>query len=96
MSNAAGSCLAMAFLDQSAQLWHPAFDSDDEECSDPIEDEHHANLGCSAYADAREQQRDPFQSHETTVGIFPEPASVQWAGQVPHLDQDAAYEQSLV
>ena len=31
-----------------------AFDSD-EECSDPIEDEHHAIFDCSAYADGREQ-----------------------------------------
>ena len=46
-----------------------AFDSD-EECSDPIEDEHHAIFDCSAYADAREQYRDLFQIHITTVGDF--------------------------
>ena len=46
-----------------------AFDSD-EECSDPIEDEHHAIFDCSAYADAREQYRDLFQIHFTTVGDF--------------------------
>ena len=46
-----------------------AFDSD-EERSDPIEDEHHAIFDCSAYADAREQYRDLFQSHITTVGDF--------------------------
>ena len=42
----------------------------DEECSDPIEDEHHAIFDCSAYADAREQYRDLFQVHITTVGDF--------------------------
>ena len=46
-----------------------AFDSD-EERSDPIEDEHHAIFDCSAYADAREQYRDLFQSHITTVEDF--------------------------
>ena len=35
-----------------------------------IDDEHHAILDCSAYADAREQDRDLFQSHITTVGDF--------------------------
>ena len=46
-----------------------AFDSD-EECSDPIEDEHHAIFDCSAYADAREQYHDLFQSYITIVGVF--------------------------
>ena len=46
-----------------------AFDSD-EECSDQIEDEHHAIFYCSVYAEAREQHRDLFQSHITTVGDF--------------------------
>ena len=46
-----------------------AFDSD-EECSDPIEDEHHAIFDCSAYTDAREQYHDLFQIHITTVGDF--------------------------
>ena len=46
-----------------------AFDSD-EERSDPIEDEHHAIFDCSAYADARRQYRDLFQSQITTVGDF--------------------------
>ena len=46
-----------------------AFDTD-EECSDPIEDEHHAIVYCSAYADAREQYRDLFQIHIMTVGDF--------------------------
>ena len=45
-----------------------AFDSD-EECSDPIEDEHHAIFDCFAYADAQEQYCDLFQSHITTVGV---------------------------
>ena len=31
------------------------FKDSDEECSDPIEDEHHAIFDCSAYADAQEQ-----------------------------------------
>ena len=47
-----------------------AVDSDDEERSDPIEDEHHAIVDCSGYADAREQYRDLFQSHTSTVGVF--------------------------
>ena len=38
----------------------------DEERSDPIEDEHHSIFDCSAYANAREQYRDLFQSHITT------------------------------
>ena len=46
-----------------------AFDSD-EECSNPIEDEHHAIFDCSAYAVAREQYRDLFQIDITTVGDF--------------------------
>ena len=40
----------------------------DEECSDPIEDEHHAIFDCSASANAQEQYRDLFQIHITTVG----------------------------
>ena len=40
-----------------------AFDSDDKERGDPIEDEHHAICDCSGYAHAREQYRDLFQSH---------------------------------
>ena len=44
-----------------------AFDSD-EECSDTIEDEHHAIFDCSAHTDAREQYRDLLQSHVTNVG----------------------------
>ena len=59
--------------DLPCAVHHPkefdAFDSD-EECSDPIEDEHHAIFDCPAYADAREHYRDLFQSHSTTVGDF--------------------------
>ena len=49
-----------------------AFDSDEEECSDPIEDEHwyYAIFDCSAYANPQEQYPDLFQSHTTTVGVF--------------------------
>ena len=50
-----------------------AFDSVDEQCSDPIEDEHHAIFDSSGYVDAREQYCDLFQSHIN----FSEPASLQ-------------------
>ena len=47
-----------------------AFDPDDKERSDPPQDEQYAIFDCSAYADAREQYRDLFQSHMTTAGRF--------------------------
>ena len=61
-----------------------AFDSDDEdsERSEPIKDEHHGIFDCSAYADAREQHCDLFQSHINNIGNVYEPASMQQAGQV--------------
>ena len=44
-------------------------DSDDE-CSDPIEAEHHAIFDCSAYAHAQKQYRDLFQGHIATFRDF--------------------------
>ena len=54
-----------------------AFDLGDEECSGPIEDEHHA-IDCSACADAQEQYRDLFQSHLTAAGIFLDQPQCKW------------------
>ena len=60
-----------------------AFDSDEGDCSYLIEDEHHNIFDYSGYADAREQFRDLFESHVTTVTWrFSGPASMQQAGQV--------------
>ena len=73
-----------------------AFYSDDEERSYPVEDEHHAIFDCSAYADAQEQCCDLFQSHITIFGAFLNQPQCNRLAKFLFLDQDAAYEQSLV
>ena len=80
-----------------AELWD-AFDSDDDGDGPirPIEDQHHAIFDCPGYMYAREQFQGLFQSHITTVSQYLEPASVQQASQVPHMDKGMPHEQRLV
>ena len=67
-----GTCPMCAFKLSNpglpAELWD-AFVSDDDS-DGPIEDEHHAIFDCPGDMYAREQFKDLFQSHITTVSQF--------------------------